>query len=110
MERLGPLQDAVDATVADLVERKIVERAWAGDHTAWQDDPTEVADRLGGLHVGPEGVGDRGGPAPRPAAGAADARSRVVVRGMGGPSLFPEVLARPFPPASGRPELRVLDT
>src|SRR3954452_305893 len=59
MERLGPLQDAVDATVAVLVERKIVERAWAGDHTAWQDDPTEVADRLRGLAVAPGGVGAR---------------------------------------------------
>ena len=24
---------------------------WAGDHTLWQDDPTEVADRLGWLDV-----------------------------------------------------------
>ena len=31
---------------------------WAGDHTLWQDDPTEVADRLGWLPV----VADDGGP------------------------------------------------
>src|SRR4051812_28934822 len=110
MERLGPLQDAVDATVADLVERKIVERAWAGDHTAWQDDPTEVADRLGWLHVVPEVIADRERLDTFAATAATDGLSHVVVMGMGGSSLFPEVLARTFPPAGGRPELRVLDT
>ena len=109
-ERLGPLQDAVDATIADLVERKVVERAWAGDHTVWQDDPTEVADRLGWLHVVPEVLADRERLDTFAATAAADGLSHVVVMGMGGSSLFPEVLARTFPPAAGGPELRVLDT
>jgi glucose-6-phosphate isomerase len=109
-QRLGPLQDAVDATVADLVERKVVERAWAGDHTVWQEDPTEVADRLGWLHVVGEVLADRERLDTFAATAAADGLTHVVVMGMGGSSLFPEVVARTFPPAGGRPELRVLDT
>ena len=50
-ERLGPISDAVAAAVDDLSDRKAVSRLWSGDHTLWQDDPTEVADRLGWLAV-----------------------------------------------------------
>ena len=53
-ERLGALGPAVDALLADLVERDAVARIWGGDHTLWQEDPTEVADRLGWLRVGTE--------------------------------------------------------
>jgi transaldolase / glucose-6-phosphate isomerase len=97
-ERLGALASVVDAAHADLVERDAATRMWAGDHTLWQDDPTEVADRLGWLHVPGEMRGadldiDHGG--------------RVALLGMGGSSLFPEVLARTFPSST---ELHVLDT
>ena len=37
--------------VADLVGRRAVARTFDADHTLWQDDPTEVADRLGWLPV-----------------------------------------------------------
>ncbi|HUF32255.1 MAG TPA: hypothetical protein VMN58_03485, partial [Acidimicrobiales bacterium] len=50
-EQLGPVSDVVAAAVADLTERRAGPRMWSGDHTLWQDDPTEVADRLGWLHV-----------------------------------------------------------
>jgi glucose-6-phosphate isomerase len=110
MEQLGPLQGAVDDTVGDLVGRRVVERMWARDHTVWQDDPTEVADRLGWLDVAPEVLADRERLDTFAATAAADGLTHVVVMGMGGSSLFPEVLARTFPPSGGRPELRVLDT
>jgi glucose-6-phosphate isomerase len=110
MEQLGPLTAEVETTVADLVDRKVVERTWAGDHTVWQEDPTEVADRLGWLHVAPEVLADRERLDTFASTAAADGLTHVVVMGMGGSSLFPEVLARTFPPAGGRPELRVLDT
>ena len=43
-------------------------------------------------------------------AAAADGLTHAVVMGMGGSSLFPEVLARTFPSADGRLALRTLDT
>ena len=82
----------------DLVGCDAAKRMWAGDHTLWQDDPTEVADRLGWLHVPAELRG---------ADLSIDHDGRIALCGMGGSSLFPEVLARSFPSST---ELLVLDT
>ncbi len=110
MDKLGPLTDPVAATVADLVERDAIGRIWAGDHTLWQDDPSEVADRLGWLHVAAEVAADRDRLDTFAATAANDGMTHAVVMGMGGSSLFPEVLARSFPPPAEGVELRVLDT
>ncbi len=110
MDQLGPIADAVRAALDDLSERDAVARLWARDHTLWQDGPTEVADRLGWLDV----AGAMATQADRLSVFAdalvADGIDHVVVMGMGGSSLFPEVLARSCPPVSGRPALRVVDT
>src|SRR5688572_15618459 len=101
-ERLGSIASAVADVHADLESRDAAKRMWAGDHTLWQDDPTEVADRLGWLHVAAEvrdGLPD--------AHARLDGRSRAALLGMGGSSLFPEVLNRTFPHGGA---LVVLDT
>lgn len=95
---LGPLQSAVDAVEADLRGRDAARRMRAGDHTLWQDDPTEVADRLGWLRV----IDDVRG-----ADLTVDAGGRAALLGMGGSSLFPEVLAHS---QHSSVDLRVLDT
>ncbi|MCU1452419.1 MAG: transaldolase [Acidimicrobiales bacterium] len=109
-ERLGALAPSVDAAAAALVERDAVARTWAKDHTLWGSDPTEIADRLGWLEVGREVLDERDRLDAFAAACAADGLRHAVVMGMGGSSLFPEVLARTFPTASGRLALTVLDT
>ena len=101
--------DAAAAVQADLAERDAVVRLFSSDHTLWSEDPSEIRDRLGWVPVVEESL-----------AAIAELRSRcdalvadvdhVVVMGMGGSSLFPEVLARTFEPAAGRPRLHVLDT
>ena len=82
----------------------------ARDHTLWQDDPTEVADRLGWLDC----PATMRGEIPRLLEFAescvADGIERVVVLGMGGSSLFPEVLARTFGSRPDRLQIVVLDT
>ncbi len=109
-ERLGPLADAVAAEARRLAEANAVARIWDGDHTLWQPDPTEVTDRLGWLRVGPE-VAAAGPEIDAFVSGVVDdGFSHVLVMGMGGSSLFPEVVARTFPSHDGQPELRVLDT
>jgi glucose-6-phosphate isomerase len=90
-ERLGPISAAVRRVHDDLVARHAAKRMWAGDHTLWQDDPTEVADRLGWLHVVEE-VRSQLDAARSQVAG----RTQVALLGMGGSSLFPEVLNRTF--------------
>lgn len=109
LARLGPLTRAADAAATELVERDAVRRMFAGDHTLWRDDPTEIADRLGWIPVVAECL-----------ARLEELRARchkllvgvdhVLVMGMGGSSLFPEVLARTFGAAGSGPALHVLDT
>jgi glucose-6-phosphate isomerase len=108
-ERLGPLSAPANAALAELTERNAVSRAWSADHTLWRDDPTEVADRLGWLTVVPEVVTGLDGlrSACDQAAAGVD---HVLLMGMGGSSLFPEVLARTGTPRPGAPALHVLDT
>src|SRR4051794_27966209 len=109
-ERLGALASPVEAAVADLVERDAVARIWNGDHTLWSPDPTEITDRLGWLHVAAEVLAERDRLEAFVDGCAADGLRHAVVMGMGGSSLFPEVIARTFPTAEGRLALTVLDT
>jgi transaldolase / glucose-6-phosphate isomerase len=101
--------DAADAVRADLLDRDAVRRLFAADHTLWRDDPTEIADRLGWIPVVAEVLADLPGLTDRCDA-LVEGIDDVIVMGMGGSSLFPEVLARTLEPAPGRPRLHVLDT
>ena len=108
--RIGAIHAEVESALADLAERDAVARLWAHDHTLWSDDPTEISDRMGWLDVlaDMEAAGDR---LDAVAAGAvADGFTDVVVMGMGGSSLFPEVLARTFGEIEGALALTVLDS
>ncbi|MGH9139370.1 MAG: glucose-6-phosphate isomerase [Acidimicrobiales bacterium] len=109
-EQLGSLAAAAGEAVRDLHRRDAARRIRDGDHTLWQDDPTEVADRLGWLSCLPEMKEQ----VPELLDVADECRfeglERAVVLGMGGSSLFPEVLARAFGSRPDRLDLTVLDT
>jgi transaldolase/glucose-6-phosphate isomerase len=109
LDTLGPLGSVAQALAGDLVDRRAPARTFEGDHTLWRDDPTELADRLGWIGVVDDlrdGLGRLAERCDRLAHGVDD----VLLMGMGGSSLFPEVLARTYGPRPGRPQLRVLDT
>lgn len=109
LQSLGRLAAPAEAIAEALVEQAVPARTFARDHTVWRRDPSEIADRLGWLDV----VDTIGAPLvelARRCTALAAGRDRVLVMGMGGSSLFPEVLARSFEPAPGRPRLVVLDT
>ena len=93
----------------ELLERDAVARLYAGDHTLWRDDPTELADRLGWIPVVAEVQADLPALTKR-CDELVDGIEHVLVMGMGGSSLFPEVLARSLRAGPGRPRLHVLDT
>lgn len=101
--------DARAQALTDLVERDAVRRLFAADHTLWREDPAEVADRLGWIPVVAEVQADLVDLTARCESLAAGVE-HVVVMGMGGSSLFPEVLARSFARLSRGPDLHVLDT
>ncbi len=109
-ERLGPVAEAVAGATADLARRDAVARMWAGDSTLWSDDPTEIADRLGWLPVIEESLTDYATADGVAVAAKGDGLSAAVVLGMGGSSLFPEVLSRTFGKGVAGLDLHVLDT
>ena len=107
---LGDQADAVADAIARLERDDVVNRVWAQDHTVWRDDPTELTDRLGWLTVADEmrkQVADLD-------KFAAEIKSsffiNVVLLGMGGSSLGPEVIRQTFGSVGGYPQLTVLDS
>ncbi len=107
---LGEHISGVETTLHDLQEREIAARIWRKDHTVWKSDPTEIADRLGWLDI----TEDMRLRLPELQRFASEVRAQgfahVVLLGMGGTSLGPEVLRQTFGPAPGCPELVVLDS
>ena len=108
---LGRLQPVVDAQVARLQKEDAPRRLWAKDSTLWSSDPAkrqEIRDRLGWLDVADKMLEH----SHELTAVAKDGRgcSDVVLLGMGGSSLCPDVLRNTFGTVKGHPKLHVLDT
>ena len=102
--------DAARRTLGDLISRRVPQRIRERDHTVWRPDPREISNRLGWLDAGAflrphldelfafvdqirsEGYRD------------------VVLLGMGGSCLGPEVLRRAHGYVPGFPRLTMLDS
>jgi transaldolase/glucose-6-phosphate isomerase len=108
---LGKYQRRIDRRLKDWRENRFVARLWEKDYTLWSKEPQpELTDRLGWLEL-PSTMEKQ----------AADLRSfaeqikadgikHVVLLGMGGSSLAPEVFQQTFGNAPGYPKLQVLDS
>ncbi len=109
--RLGQLEPAVTRRLEKLVRERFVERLWAKDPTLWSAEPVpELADRLGWLDL-PAGMRAGVGELKRLAREVRDdGIRRVILLGMGGSSLAPEVFSHVLPRTKGCPELEVLDS
>ena len=107
---LGKARATADEAVASLQESDAITRIWSKDHTLWSDDPREIADRLGWLDVASSMLHE----VDDLTAFADDVRhdgiEHVVLLGMGGSSLGPEVLGQCLGSREGFPELIVLDS
>lgn len=101
---------SVDAVLDDLQRNDVVARIWRRDHTVWKPDPTEVTNRLAWLAAPDEMRAEL--PDLRRFADEvrSDGIKHVVLLGMGGSSLSPEVLRRTFGSSGNFPELVVLDS
>ena len=107
---LGAYLPDVESALAGMEQRRVISRIWSGDHTVWKADPTEISNRLGWLTVTDfmrEQI-----PVMQSLAGEIrdEGYRHVVLLGMGGSSLGPEVLRQTFGSAPGYPELIVLDS
>jgi len=107
---LGAYLPDVEPALAGLEHRQVISRIWSGDHTVWKRDPTEISNRLGWLTV-TDVMLEQAPVMQALARGVRDGGYRhVVLMGMGGSNLGPEVLRQTFGSAPGYPELIVLDS
>ncbi len=101
---LGSLAESVQKRLAEMEKAEVPRRIWALDHTVWKPDPTEIADRLGWLSL-PEKMHEQVDQL-RDFAESCAGYDRIVLLGMGGSSLAPEVFSKTF----GGKALIALDT
>lgn len=109
------LSDEQRSTVDTLLERareeRVSERLWERDDTLWGPaGQAEVADRLGWLDAPYRGLEQQIQLEELAASVAADGYTDVVLVGMGGSSLAPEVIWQASGIRSDRPRMRMLDS
>ncbi|MDH5776036.1 MAG: bifunctional transaldolase/phosoglucose isomerase, partial [Nitrospirota bacterium] len=110
---LGAMQSAVDQSLTDIQQNNLVRRIWAKDPTVWHQDPEAqniIRHALGWLTISQEQLPHIS----RLQAVAKDIQEagfqHVLLLGMGGSSLCPEVLRMTYGVIDGYPELHVLDS
>jgi transaldolase/glucose-6-phosphate isomerase len=108
---LGAAQAVVEAALEEMRANRIMARIWAHDHTVWKAEPAEISNRLGWLHTA-EAMTEQ---VPRLQALVDSVRAGgytdVLLLGMGGSSLAPEVFSKVFGGEKANlPRLAVLDT
>lgn len=109
---LGEYQPSVDRSLSQVKNEWVMNRIWEHDHTVWKSDPTEIANRLGWLDspaVMCENVARLN---TFVESVKADGIEEVLLLGMGGSSLAPEVFNKIFadPKKGLKKGLSVLDS
>jgi len=108
---LGKHQRRVEKRLHQWHNERTASRIWKKDHTVWSKQPqAELTDRLGWLDL-PESMAQQVAALSAFADQTkADGMTQVVLLGMGGSSLAPEVFQKTFDSAPGYARLRVLDS
>ena len=92
----GRYQRKVNFALAEMKKNKVMARIRAHDHTVWKPEPTEITNRLGWLHIAEAMIENL----PRLETFADEVRTagytHVLLLGMGGSSLAPEVFRKTF--------------
>jgi len=107
---LGDYEDSVNAACAKLRDAAIMRRIWAHDHTVWNDSPAEISNRLGWLHImeAMQEQVDRIKHLTHLV--KKDGYTHVLLLGMGGSSLAPEVFSLSFGDQENGLWLQILDS
>lgn len=107
---LGSHLAGVETALSGLDRDDALRRLWHKDHTVWAEDPEEIVNRLGWLTV----MDMMTEQIPALTAFAQEVKDagfrHIVLLGMGGSSLGPEVVRQTLGSAAGYPELIVLDS
>ncbi|MBS0152182.1 MAG: glucose-6-phosphate isomerase [Nitrospira sp.] len=103
-------QSTITAALDALTQNQAVERMWQKDYRLWKQEPTEISNRLGWLTLHDQ-MRQQHEQLTRCVATARDLRIKdVVLLGMGGSSLGPEVFRAVFGTQKRSPRLWVLDS
>jgi transaldolase/glucose-6-phosphate isomerase len=109
---LGRYQQSAEDALDGLAGNDFLRKLWAHDPSAWTTDPAHAAivkNALGWLDIAEKTKGS-GGELTEFAQTIAKRFDHVVVLGMGGSSLAPDILRETFGKRPGFPELHVLDS
>jgi transaldolase/glucose-6-phosphate isomerase len=105
---LGAHQQAVDQTLEEWRREGKVRRLWAGDASLWTG--ADEGQWLGWLHVAEQQLEQVANLEDLAGEIRKEGFEHILLLGMGGSSLCPEVLALTFGQQSGSPQLHVLDS
>lgn len=94
----------------ELDRNRVIQRLWEKDHRLWKDEPSEITNRLGWLTVHEQMRDQLDSLKNCVTEAQAQNITDVVLLGMGGSSLGPEVLRASFGSSKGFPRLWVLDS
>lgn len=97
-------------TLDAMARERVLDRILSGDFTVWKDDSRGISDRLGWLDPLPKALAALPSMEKLAREIGASGTRRVLLLGMGGSSLAPEVFGRVFKARSGYPRLDILDT
>jgi transaldolase/glucose-6-phosphate isomerase len=107
---LGNYQAAVEQALAEMSNNDILSRIWDHDHTLWKPEPTEISNRLGWLHSPKTMAVEIARLESLVKDVRADGYTHVLVLGMGGSSLAPELFHKVFGVKEDHLNLAVLDS
>jgi transaldolase/glucose-6-phosphate isomerase len=107
---LGRFETTAAGVLADTQAAHMIPRIWEHDHTVWRPDPTGIANRLGWLHTPQTMIDELASIETLVQAVRADGFTDVLLLGMGGSSLAPEVFRRVFGVQDGHLDLAVCDS
>lgn len=106
----GLWDSVIDEYLNDVRDNTILMRIWSHDHTVWSNEPDEITNRLGWLNT----HSVMSGVLPRLQRLRDDAENdgftNVLLLGMGGSSLAPEVFSKTFGESSDGLSLFILDS
>ena len=108
--RLGSAEPQVIQALDRLRQEHVLSRVWERDHTVWKPQPDEIANRLGWLDTAGEMLGRLAELDSLRAELAELGWRHVLLLGMGGSSLAPELFGRVFGGRQGACSVEVLDT
>jgi len=110
---LGKYADAVSAAIKEAEKGDVMRRVWRKDAALWKEEEAHqkiIKNSLGWLTVADEIIGVEDELLAYAERMRGKGFRHVVLCGMGGSSLAPEVLRRTFGKQEGSPELLVLDS